>query len=57
MIQVAIGTIRSWPKAEPDVAIDMASPRRVVNQRPTIDVTNTGEAAASPSEVSTPYSK
>ncbi len=55
MIQVATGTIRSWPKAEPDVATDMASPRFCVNQRPTIEVASTGEAAASPNEVSTPY--
>ena len=57
MIQVATGTISSCPKAEPDVATDMASPRLCVNQRPTIEVASTGDAAASPNDVSTPYRK
>jgi hypothetical protein len=54
MIQVAIGTISSCPKAEPDVAMDMASPRFCWNQRPTMAVESTGEAAASPSGMTMP---
>ena len=54
MIQVAIGTMRSCPKAEPDVAIDMARPRFSWNPRPTMAVESTGEAAARPSGMTMP---